>query len=186
MFKDLHIETEHLVLRCFRMDDLPAFHAIVRQPEVMEYLPEDVMQLEEARDILEWIVECYDVNTPDRIRKFTAAVTLHTCDEVIGWCGLGPLEFDTGRIELYYGISSSYWGKGYGTEAAKAMLAYGFETIGLKELVAVVNRDNLASRRVIEKLDLVYRKEIRNLRAEHRIYEGYLFYSLAHQEASKK
>jgi ribosomal-protein-alanine N-acetyltransferase len=183
MFNDLYIETERLVLRCFRMDDLPAFLALVGQPEVMEYLPEDVMKLEEARDTLNWIIESYGVNTPDQIRKFTVAVARNRSNEIIGWCGLGPLEFDPERIELYYGISYPDWGKGYATEAARAMLRYGFEMVGLREIVAVVNRENLASKRVLEKLGMPYRREVRNLKPEHKTYEGHLFYSLEYREA---
>jgi ribosomal-protein-alanine N-acetyltransferase len=180
MFKDLHIETDRLVLRCFGLDDLPVFHSIVSQPEVMKYLPEDVMSLEETQEILAWLVESYDVNTPDQIRKFTVAVVSRKNNTVIGWCGFGPLEFDPGQIELFYGISYPEWGKGYATEAAGAMLRYGFETIGLKEIVAVVNHDNLASKRVIEKLNLIYRKNIHGLEPEYNIYDGCLMYSMKH------
>lgn len=182
MFKNLYIERERLLLRPFEMADLPAFQGLVSQPEVMRYLPEGVMSAEEAQRILTWLIESYDVNRPDRIRKFTVAVALREGHEIAGWCGLGPLEYDQDRIELYYGISHSLWGREFATEASQAMLDYGFETIGLEEIVAVVSPENTASRRVVEKLSMLCRGEIRGLPPAHKDYEGSILYSLCRQE----
>ena len=55
-------------------------------------------------------------------------------------------------MELLYGLAKPYWGLGYGSEAAQASLRYGFEVAGLERIIAVAFPDNLASRRIIEKL----------------------------------
>jgi ribosomal-protein-alanine N-acetyltransferase len=115
----------------------------------MTFLPEDVMSLEEAQGILSRLVDSYGVNTPETIRKLTVAVCLRTTGKVIGWVGLGPLEFEPREIELYYGIASLHWGKDLATEAAHAMLEYGFSAIGLRKIVAVVHPENVASVRVL-------------------------------------
>ena len=69
----------------------------------------------------------------------------------LGWCGLFPLE-DFGLIELGYRYVRAAWGQGVATEAAVAVLDHGFLALGLDPIVAVTHPDNLASRRVLEKL----------------------------------
>jgi ribosomal-protein-alanine N-acetyltransferase len=56
------------------------------------------------------------------------------------------------EIELGYGLVSQYWGRGFATEMAKAIVAIGFERLELKSLVALVDEPNMASRRVAEKI----------------------------------
>lgn len=164
------------------MNDVSEFHEIITQEEVVRYLAEGLISLEELRKILEWLIDCYDRNSPQSIIKFTLAVTDKKTNKIIGWCGLGPLQFSPSEIELYYGLSVDHWGRGLATEAAKALLDYGFYTIGLDTIVAVVKPDNLASKKVIEKLGMRYRKVAENLPPESEFYEGMLYYSLDRTE----
>jgi ribosomal-protein-alanine N-acetyltransferase len=158
------------------MEDSAALHSIVSQPGVMRFLPEDVMSREEVDEILAWLIESYDVNTPEQIRKFSVAV-LTDAGRLVGWCGLGPLEYDESQIELYYGISQPDWGHGYATEAAEAILHYGLDVIRLPEIVAVVSPANPASIRVAEKLQMNRVGVVRGLGPEHRHYEGLIQFS---------
>lgn len=182
MFVDLHLETERLILRAYTMEDLPDLHAIVSQEEVMRDLPEGVMNLEQTDKALRWIIDCYDKNTPEKIVKFSVGVVEKDTGRLIGWCGLGPLEFDESEIEIYYGLSRPHWGQGITTEAAKALLHYGFQAIGLDKIVAIVKPENIASQRVIEKLGLNYRKKILGLPKKFKFFEGLLYYSLTREE----
>jgi ribosomal-protein-alanine N-acetyltransferase len=97
---------------------------------------------------------------------------------VIGWCGLGPLDFDASEIELFCGLSKSCWGKGIAVEACRAMLDYAFGVIGLKRVVAVVDPGNAQSIRLIEKLEMCLEKHIVGLPEEFRHYEGFRYYSI--------
>ncbi|MDH4157447.1 MAG: GNAT family N-acetyltransferase [candidate division Zixibacteria bacterium] len=178
MFENIRLETSRLVIRPLTVRDLPQFHALLRDKEVLQYLPEDVMSREEARGILSWLIGCYSKNTPERIIKFTVGVAQKENNELIGWCGFGPLEFDPSEIEIYYGLSRHYWGRGLATEAAGAMMHYAFERVGLKRLVAVVRPENRASVRVIEKLGLIYGKTVTGLPSDYAAYEGDFYYSL--------
>jgi [ribosomal protein S5]-alanine N-acetyltransferase len=76
-----------------------------------------------------------------------------------GHCGLHYLG-NTPEVELTYAINPFYWGQGFATEAAKAVLRWGFDTLGLKQIVAVTAPDNAASRRVMQKLGMQYEKNI--------------------------
>jgi len=182
MFKDMCLETERLLVRPFKFEDAHALRKIVSQKEVMRYLPEDVMSLKEVKRMISWLNDCYEKNSPERIIKFTAAVVWKKDQKVIGWCGLGPLDFDPKKIEIFYGLSEEYWGKGIATEAGKAMLHYGFDAIKLNKIVAVTASENVASIRVIEKMGMIYTKKIKKLPEEHSSYEGCLYYSLSRHE----
>jgi ribosomal-protein-alanine N-acetyltransferase len=159
------------------MADLGPLHAILSQPEVMRFLPEDVMSLEEVREVLEWNIDCYSKNTPDRIHKFTVAIAARDSQEILGWCGLGPLEVDESQVEIYFGLARAHWGKGYASQASAALMEYGFETIGLSRIVAVVDPENLASIRVLEKLGMTFVRRIEGLAIRHAAYEGHLYYT---------
>jgi ribosomal-protein-alanine N-acetyltransferase len=185
MFTDARLETARLIIRPFKLQDAEALQGIVSQTEVMRYLPEDVMSLDEVKEIILWLNDCYRKNTPECIMKFTLAVIFKENGKLIGWCGLGPLDFSPSEIEIFYGLSSEYWGKGIATEAAKALLHYGFDTIGLNQIVAVTNPLNTASIRVIENLGLMYRRKVEKLPEKHSSYEGCLYYSLSRDEYSK-
>ena len=186
VFADLHLETERLIVRAYTMADLPELFAIVSQKAVMEYLPEGVLSREQTEKALRWIIDCYRQNTPRKIVKFSVGVEEKSSGRLIGWCGLGPVDFDTSEIEIYYGLSASQWGRGFTTEAAKALLRYGFETIGQDRIVALVKPENIASQRVIEKLGLIYQKRIGGLPKKFRFYEGLLYYALTGAEYARR
>ncbi len=71
------------------------------------------------------------------------------------------------KAELGYTINPRYWGKGYAVEASRAIIEYGFETLNLKRIEATTFVDNYQSKRVCEKLGLVYEGIRKN---------GYLLY----------
>jgi ribosomal-protein-alanine N-acetyltransferase len=178
VFKDLHLEAERLVIRPFTIDDAEALHKIVNQEDVMRFLPEGVMSLDEVKRTLTWLIDCYGKNTPQNIVKFSVAVVLKDSEELIGWVGLGPLDFEPAETEIYFGLARAHWGKGLATEAAGAMLRFGLQVIGLPRIVAVVNQENAASVCVIEKLGMKYVMTVHGLPREHRHYEGVRCYSI--------
>ena len=196
MFNNVEIETERLIIKPFRAEDAGQWQAVLSQEEVMQYLPEDVMTLKEVEDLIAWFQGCYEKNTPDNIIKWTLAVCFkrkrkdrqatprpneagpeETIGEVIGWAGIGPWEPDPSEVELFYGISREYWGKGFATEAARAVMQYAFGTIGLKRLVAVADPVNAGSVRVLEKIGMKFEKTLENLPEKFRSDEGAVLYT---------
>ena len=94
-----------------------------------------------------WAVEVRRSASPRQVGAF------------IGWAGLQYLpEADTGRptdeTEVGYLLDKAYWGQGLATEAARASVCFGFETLDLAEIVGIVHPDNVASQRVLEKTGL--------------------------------
>jgi ribosomal-protein-alanine N-acetyltransferase len=62
------------------------------------------------------------------------------------------------------------------------LLDYGFRVIGLDRIVAIVMPENIASKRVIEKMGLIYQKQIKNLPEKYKVFEGDYYYSLTKEE----
>ena len=114
----------------------------------------------------------------DECEKFTLAIVLKNTCKLIGWCGFGPLEFNADEIEIYFVVSYHYWGKGIATEAGGALLKYGFDKLELQRIVAVVNPENVASVRVIEKLNMQKTGIVTGLDEASHDYAGYTYYTL--------
>jgi GrpB-like predicted nucleotidyltransferase (UPF0157 family)/predicted acetyltransferase len=124
-------------------------HALRADPDVARWLggPHD---RERARELLERHME------HEREHGFALwAVVERASGEVIGHCGLQHLEGGP-EIEVGWALLPSRWGRGYATEAARTAVAFGFDTVGLDEIVAVTLPDNDRSRRVMEKLGMTY------------------------------
>jgi ribosomal-protein-alanine N-acetyltransferase len=81
------------------------------------------------------------------------AVELRATGEILGDCGLKTLEAGP-EIEVGYRFGKAHWGQGYATEGAAASVEYGFNTLQLPRIVAVVEPANTASCKVIEKIGL--------------------------------
>jgi RimJ/RimL family protein N-acetyltransferase len=87
------------------------------------------------------------------------AVELKSNHQFIGFCGLKFLE-DLKDVDLGYRFMSEYWGQGYATEASKAVIHYGFNTLNLVKIIAMVLPANIASVNVLKKLDFKFENDI--------------------------
>jgi len=186
MFKDIYIETERLIIKPYSLEDHDDLYKIYSDEKVMAFIPEGVMSYEWVKDLIKWMVEyCYEKNTPENIIKFGVSVADKESKKVIGWCGLGSLDCNPEDVEIFYGLSSEYWGQGLATEAAKAMLQYGFEVIGLNRIIAVVKPDNIPSQKVIEKMGMKFEKILQVDDIQYSGYDGELYYALTKDEYNK-
>lgn len=77
--------------------------------------------------------------------------------QIIGCCGLSTLSInDQAGVELIYILGKGHWGQGLATEAARASVQYGFERLRLDKIIALIDPQNVASKRVADKLGLRY------------------------------
>lgn len=147
------IETERLLIRKFTPEDLDKLIEIRSDPEVYKYLGGIERQNPQAlAKRLRFYIDCYD-----RYGFGTCATVWKKTGEMIGSCGLQPLE-DTGEIEVGYALAKEFWRKGLGYECARAWLEYGFEKAELERIVAVAYPENTGSWRVMEKCGMKYEK----------------------------
>lgn len=156
------IETKRLLLRDVRMEDMPVLLAQAAEPEgrsgILSY------QADEIYNRKYFIKAIAEAKFPKR-ENYNLSVTLKnekpgTRRTLIGNCMIhnaGPGSIET-SIGWHYG--SRYWGNGYATEAARALLYIGFELNKVTEIFADCFADNLASIRVMEKIGMTTRPNL--------------------------
>jgi ribosomal-protein-alanine N-acetyltransferase len=143
----MELTTERLHLRPFTAADQLAIHAVYADPEVMRHVGHGAHKtIEETAAALRIYGEVLER------RGFSfLAVTKREGGALVGDGGLHPLGDD---VELGYTLARSAWGRGYATELGRALLRHAFEALKAPRVVAQVEPDNAASRRVLEKLGM--------------------------------
>lgn len=147
------IETDRLILRRWKTEDLAPFAALNADPRVMEYFP-STLTTEETANMIKIMEDRFEENGI----SFCAAELKRT-GETVGFIGLNipgyPLPFQP-CVEIGWRLAAKHWGQGLAVEGAKALLDYGFKTLNLEEIVAFTATQNMKSRRVMEKLGMQY------------------------------
>lgn len=141
------IETDRLMIRPFSSDDAGIIYRIYSDEEILKYTPYDRMSMDSAARHLERIIADWkQIPVPG----YEMCILLKEGGEKIGRCGIHP---DTETASAMIGIMlfKPYWGKGYATETARALITYSFETLQIRRLYALCNPENMASRNVLEK-----------------------------------
>ena len=137
------IETPRLLIRPFRPDDWQAVHAYASDPAVMKYIPGGVLSEDQARALVGETASDEE----------NVAVVLKSEDRLIGHMPFHPW-YSPRIYEIGWIFNPRYHGQGYATEAATALLRYGFETLGVHRIIATCQPENVASWRVMEKIGL--------------------------------
>lgn len=144
------LSTERLLLRPFVESDWQAVHAMLSHPEVIRYIPAGTASEEETREHIQAVIVQHQADPP----RYNFAVVLHSEDVSIGICFLELSAEEPREANLGYLLSRQYWGQGYATEAARAVLDFGFRVLGLHRIYATCRPANVASSRVMEKLGM--------------------------------
>jgi ribosomal-protein-alanine N-acetyltransferase len=152
--KSQEIETLRLRLRHFTPDDADELYHIYSYPELFKYMSnEKNLSWEQTVGVINSLIENWEQH-----QVGVWAVVYKKDRKLIGHCGFKFLE-NTQEIQIGYLLIPSYWGMGLGTEAAAGALKYGFEIATLERVVAVAKPENIASRRVMDKVGMQYEKE---------------------------
>jgi ribosomal-protein-alanine N-acetyltransferase len=141
------------------MEDLDDLWALYSNPEITKYIPDAPTSREEAKQELESYM-----NGHPKFPELGLWATIHKgTGKFIGRCGLLPWTIDgQEEVEVAYTISQEYWGQGLATEAAQAILEYGFEKLKSSRLISVIDAENIASQRVAEKIGMHFERESRD------------------------
>jgi RimJ/RimL family protein N-acetyltransferase len=147
------LESERLLLREWRDEDREPFARMNADPRVMEFFPATLTAAETDAML-------------ERVHAHLArhgfgwwAAELKETGAFIGFIGLAVPYFEahfTPCVEIGWRLSPEYWGRGLATEGAQAALRYGFEQLGLREIVSFTSTQNVRSRRVMEKLGMTH------------------------------
>ncbi|HEX8477178.1 MAG TPA: GNAT family N-acetyltransferase [Telluria sp.] len=148
------IETPHLLLRPFTLDDAEAYWPLVSLPAVLRYTGEDAQSsIGQARDtLLTRPLRDYQVHGYGRM-----ACIERSSGRLVGFSGLKFVD-DLQETDVGYRFLPECWGKGYATESARALMAQGRAQHGITRIIGLVQPANGASSRVLEKLGLVYER----------------------------
>ena len=142
-----NIITERLILRRLTENDADEVLAMRGNPETMKYIPRPLARTrEDALAHIAAIEEKIESNT-----GINWGITIKGNDSIIGIIGHYRIQPENYRAEIGYMSLPEYNGKGYITEAIKAVVAYGFDQMHLHSIEAVIDPDNIASERVLQK-----------------------------------
>jgi RimJ/RimL family protein N-acetyltransferase len=161
------LETPRLILRHLVPEDLEHLFVLYCDPEVRRYFPEGVLTYEETKEELEWFL-----NGHPKHRELGLWATVHKeTQKFIGRCGLLPWTIDQRlEVEVAYMVAKEFWGQGLGSEAAQAILDYGFERLHLPRLICLIDQDNLASISVAKKIGMNFERAGRDEKGPFLLY----------------
>lgn len=145
------LETERLCLRPVTLDDVDDMAAMNADARVMEFFPAP-MTYEESAAFVRRIID-----HQERHGFSLYALHIKESEAFCGFTGLLRAEFEaafTPAIEIGWRLPHTAWGQGLGPEAARACLAFGFESLGLDEIVSFTALQNFRSIRVMEKIGM--------------------------------
>jgi RimJ/RimL family protein N-acetyltransferase len=145
------LQTERLCLRRWLPSDRASFAALNADPRVMEYFPAPLSRHES--DALVTRIEAHFAEHGFGLW----AVEIPHVVPFAGFIGLAIPRFTahfTPCVEIGWRLAAAHWGQGYATEGARAVLRFGFETLGLNEIVSFTVPANHRSRRVMERIGM--------------------------------
>ncbi len=165
------LETERLILRRLTLDDLDVLATLYADPEVRRFFPEGVLDRDETREELEWMI---DVDYA-RYGYGLWATVERSSGEMIGRCGLLPFKVvasnadgnlalddpdadpgpdDRYEVEVAYLLARRRWGEGFATEAARAIVDHAFARLDVDRVICLIDPGNDASVAVARRCDL--------------------------------
>jgi ribosomal-protein-alanine N-acetyltransferase len=144
----IYLETERFYLRQWKTDDAEELYKIMSDSRVHTFTGDSPWTLEGTKGYIGYILE-KDFNT---LESFHAACVLKATNSIIGLAGLNPYLPKQPEIEWQFGVP--FWGKGYATEIGKAIIESVFISTDIEAIYGMVNPENKASMRVMEKLGM--------------------------------
>jgi [ribosomal protein S5]-alanine N-acetyltransferase len=152
----MELETERLILRSFREDDVDSMAELFANSDFMRFSLGVFTERKQTIAFVEKVIGWDRAGIPS---QFTVAPRGE--DAIIGYCGFfyHP-EHGIKDIEIGYRLHPDYWNRGLITEAARAVRDYGFRDRKLSHVISLIHPENVPSRRVAEKNGMTVEKEI--------------------------
>jgi RimJ/RimL family protein N-acetyltransferase len=148
-------QTERLIIREFQVLDIEALAQILAKPEVMQFSLDGVLSTKQTAVKIQSFLDSYQKNGYGKY-----ALIHRQSRRLIGYCGIAVEEIEgKSENELGYRIDSDFWGQGLATEAAKACLEYAFDKFKFDDVLGIVEPENQASIKVLEKVGMEFVKE---------------------------
>jgi len=143
--------TDRLLLRDFNKDDWPNVLAYQSDPQYLRYYH---WTQRTSEDVCSFVNKFIEQQKEDPRIKFQLAMILRSENKLIGNGGIRQNNHDATEAEIGYEIDPNYWGNGYATETANALLKFGFQELKLHRISSYCIADNKASAHVLEKIGM--------------------------------
>ncbi len=144
----IYLETERFTVRQWELHDATALWKIMSDSRVHRYTGDTPWSMERATKYIQLMLD----KNFRTLEVFHGACILKNSQVLIGFTGLNPYLQKQPEIEWQFGVP--FWGKGYATEIGKAVIASAFATTGIEAIYGMVNPQNKASMRVMEKIGM--------------------------------
>lgn len=168
------IETERLVLRNLSADDVNELFEIRSNPFTMQYIPRPLAKtVSDAAAVIEMITDFTNKN-----ERINWAITEKGSDKLIGLIGYVNIFPDSLRAEVGYILNNKFTRKGISYEALQAVLNYGFKTMKLHSVEAIIRPENEASVKLIEKVGFIREAYFKDYIFHNGKFHDELVYSL--------
>ena len=148
-------------------------------PEVVRYLPFGPNTPEESKAFIDRAISR---QKKEPRTDYELAVTLKDTGTIVGHCRINRVSDIAAHIGYIY--HKKHWGKGYATETARALVAYGFTELDAHRVYASCDPENIASRRVLEKSGMILEGRLREDMMIHGRYRDSLILGILRQEWS--
>ena len=158
----VRLETERLILRRYTIDDLEEmYYNCWRHYDVWKWTNYAPMKcIEDVQKAAGMFTDSW-LGMYERPNRYSWAITLRSTGEVIGrFFGMHP-DDRVRQIELAYELGPAFWGHGYMTEAARAVIDFFFREVGFNRVYAYHVRENPASGRIMQKCGMKYEGTLR-------------------------
>ncbi len=179
----MKISSERLSFRFFTHEDFPLFYSVFSNETVMRYAWIDKISNEEsAYTFFEGFI-----NTGDDVNKdgsYAFAVFSEEGNEFIGFADIQIHSRNNagGCGEIGYFLLPEYWGKGFATELANALIEFGFTRLGLHKICARCNSNNLKSEGIMKKVGMTLEGELRKVRFKYGSWDDEKHYGILLEE----
>lgn len=147
------IETNRLIIRNWTIEDVQDYYAIVSDPDVMKFIGNGKPQSYEEAEL--YVKKC--IKSAAEIGWSRFAVVDKETNELMGFCGFAHYN---NELDFGWRYAKKFWGRGFGTEAAKAVLKFGIKKFKFSRIVCISYPENRGSIRIIEKIGMKFEKEI--------------------------
>ena len=173
------IKSERLSLREFEETDWQEVHIYASDPKVVRFMDWGPNTEEETKAFISRSIS----SQKEKPRKrYTLAITLKEENKLIGSCDLCVESPENKEGWIGYCLNRQFWNKGYATEAAEALLRFGFQQLGLHRIFAAVDPKNIVSIHVLEKTGMQYEGHLREHKWSKGRWRDSLLYAILENE----
>lgn len=175
------IETNRLVLRKIDKSDANSMLEYLSDKEVVKYYGlAPFKTIEDALSEISWYESIRSKKSGIRW-----GITLKEKNEVIGSCGFFNMNLKHYRTEIGYELNKNYWGQGIASEALEAIIRYGFESMEIHRMEALIEPPNISSQRLVEKQGFLREGLLRNYEFTCGKFDDLYMYSMLKQDYDK-